>query len=83
MKAKSMIWTGGIGASVAALCCFTPVLLIVLPAFGLAAWLGWIDWVLFPALAVFLGLIFFGYRQHRLEVAACCRTEISKGDLTS
>jgi mercuric ion transport protein len=69
MKANSMIWTGGIGASVAALCCFTPVLLIVLPAFGLAAWLGWIDWVLFPALAISLALLFYGLRQSRL--AAC------------
>lgn len=78
-----MIWTGGIGAGVAAICCATPVLLIILPALGLAAWLGWIDWVLFPALAAFLGLAFFGYRQYRREAAACCQTEVSKGDPAS
>ncbi len=39
---------------ITAVCCFTPVLAIVLPLLGLASWLGWIDWVLFPLLGGFL-----------------------------
>lgn len=48
--------TGVIGSVVVALCCFTPVLAVLLGAVGLSAVLGWIDWVLLPALAFFIGL---------------------------
>ena len=41
---------------IAAVCCFTPVLVIGLGAVGLSAWLGWLDYVLLPALAVFLAI---------------------------
>ena len=37
-----------------ALCCFTPLLVVLLGAVGLSAWLGWLDFVLLPALALFL-----------------------------
>jgi mercuric ion transport protein len=45
--------TGLIGTIVVALCCFTPILVVLLGAVGLSAWLGWIDFVLFPALGFF------------------------------
>lgn len=48
--------TGVVGSVVAALCCFTPVLAIGLGAIGLSAALGWLDYVLLPALAFFLAL---------------------------
>ena len=54
---KKQMKTGIIGTVVAALCCFTPVLVILLGAVGLSAWLGWIDYVLFPALFASLGLV--------------------------
>ena len=47
---------GVIGAMITALCCFTPVLVILLGAVGLAAVVGWLDVVLLPALAIFLAL---------------------------
>ena len=52
--------TGIIGTVVAALCCFTPVLVVHFGAIGLTAWLGWIDYVLFPALFASLGLVAHG-----------------------
>ena len=45
---------GIIGTVVAALCCFTPLLVVLLGAVGLAALIGWLDYVLLPALVSFL-----------------------------
>jgi mercuric ion transport protein len=51
--------TGIIGSLVTALCCFTPILVILLSALG---WLtGYLDYVLLPALFIFLGLAAYGY----------------------
>jgi len=54
---NKQIKTGIIGTVVAALCCFTPVLVLLFGAIGLTAWLGWIDYVLFPALFASMGLV--------------------------
>ncbi len=54
---KKQMKTGIIGTVVAALCCFTPVLVVLFGAVGLSAWLGWIDYVLFPALFASMGLL--------------------------
>jgi len=63
---RKILATGIVGTIVAAVCCFTPVLVVVLGVLGLSAWLGWIDYVLFPALAAFIGLIGYGlYLQRR------------------
>lgn len=59
MKDKLLLRTGIIGMVVAALCCFTPVLVILLGAIGFSAAVGWLDFVLFPALAIFTLLTFF------------------------
>ncbi len=54
MTNKKLLKTGVIGTVVAALCCFTPILVVTLAAVGLSAAVGWLDYVLFPALAIFL-----------------------------
>jgi len=51
-----MLKVGIIGTVLAALCCFTPVLVILLGAIGLSAVIGALDFVLLPALAMFLAL---------------------------
>lgn len=56
MTDKKLLWTGVTGSVIAALCCFTPVLVIALGAAGLSAWIGGLDFVLLPALAFFLAL---------------------------
>ena len=53
---------------VAVLCCFTPILVVLLGAVGLSAALGWLDYVLFPALAFFVGLTIYAvYRRQKRQ----------------
>jgi len=58
---------GIIGTVVAALCCFTPVLVVLFGAVGLAALVGYLDAVLFPALGLFILLTIYALwrRQNR------------------
>lgn len=53
---RKLLFTGLAGTAITALCCFTPVLVLLLGAVGLSAVLGWIDYVLLPALALFVGI---------------------------
>ena len=54
---KSLLKTGVIGSAIAALCCFTPILVILFGAVGLSALIGYLDYVLFPLLGIFLVVI--------------------------
>lgn len=66
MNERSLLGVGIIGAVVAALCCFTPILVVLLGAIGLSAVVGWLDYVLLPALAFFVGLVIYAVvRRHR------------------
>ncbi|MBA3446943.1 MAG: mercury resistance system transport protein MerF [Pseudaminobacter sp.] len=63
---RKLLVTGVVGTVLVALCCFTPVLVVLLGVVGLSAVLGWIDYVLFPALAFFIGLtIYVVWRRQR------------------
>ena len=64
---RKLIATGIVGTVIAALCCFTPVLVVLLGTVGLSAWLGWLDYVLLPALAFFVALTVYATlrRQRR------------------
>lgn len=67
MKDGTLLRTGVIGAAVAALCCFTPVLVVLLAAVGLSAVTGYLDYVLMPALGGFLGLTAYAlWRRRRM-----------------
>ena len=66
----TLLRSGIIGTTVVALCCFTPVLVVLLGAIGLSAWLGWLDFVLFPALAYFLALTGYALWRRRRAVRA-------------
>ena len=71
MNDKRLLRTGIVGTVIAALCCFTPLLVVLLGAVGLSAALGWLDYVLFPALAFFIGLTGFAvYRRHQRQAEA-------------
>lgn len=65
-----LLATGLIGSVVAALCCFTPVLVVLLGAVGLSAVLGWIDYVLLPALAFFVALTAYALWQRSRRTGA-------------
>lgn len=54
MKDGTLLKVGITGTVIAAICCFTPALVILLGAIGLSSLVGMLDVVLLPALAVFL-----------------------------
>jgi len=58
------------GTILVAICCFTPVLVLLVGAVGLSAFTPYLDYVLFPALAVFLVLTIVSYRK-RKQSCAC------------
>ncbi len=47
---------GLIGSVIAAICCFTPLLVVLVAGVGLSAIVGWLDYALFPILFASLGL---------------------------
>ena len=65
MTETGLLRVGIIGTVVAALCCSTPVLVVLLVAVGLSAAIGWLDYVLWPALVSFLGLMVFALWKRR------------------
>ena len=67
MQDRSLITTGIAGGVIAAICCATPLLAVVFGAVGLTAWLTEADYVLIPALIIFLGLIGLGLYRRRLR----------------
>ena len=50
-----------------AICCFTPVLVILLGAVGLSSWLGWLDYVLLPSLGIFIVLTVIAAMRYMKE----------------
>ncbi len=68
MKPQTLLKTGIIGTVIALICCFTPVLVILFGVLGLSAFVGWLDIVLFPTLAIFL--IVTGYALWKCRKAA-------------
>ncbi len=68
MEDKKLLGTGIIGTVIVALCCFTPLLVVLLGIVGLSAALGWLDYVLLPALAFFIGLTIYAvYRRQKRQ----------------
>ncbi len=69
MDDRKLLRTGIVGSVIAAICCFTPALVILMGAVGLSALVGWwLDYfLLYPALAFFLALS--GYAIYRIKRA--------------
>ncbi len=78
-KVRKTLLTIGLGGTVlAALCCVTPLLAVVLGALGLAAWLGAADYALLPLLAVFVGITVYALFGQRPRSDAECSTAGNK-----
>lgn len=71
-SAHGLVITGIVGAGIVALCCFTPILVGLLAVLGLGALTGYLDFVLLPALAFFIGLLVYGLVRQGSGQAACC-----------
>ena len=81
MTNNKLLCTGVGGSVIAAICCFTPLLVVVLGAVGLSAWLGWLDYVLFPALALFLGITIYALVRRSKAPAAGAATDSPDGGI--
>lgn len=77
MNPKTLVRVGIIGTVLVALCCFTPILVVLLGVVGLSALTGYLDFVLLPALAVFVVLTIFAVRRKR-KADACCEPAMAK-----
>jgi len=64
---------GIIGTVIAALCCFTPILVVLLGLVGLSALTGYLDYVLLPALGFFAVLTV--YALVRKKKGSCATDE--------
>ena len=76
---KTLLKIGVSGSVVAALCCFTPVLVVLFGVIGLSAWVGYLDYVLFPALGAFIALTLYALHKKR-KADACCTTDSNTGE---
>lgn len=63
-----LLQIGIIGSTIAAICCFTPALIIVFGAVGLSWAIGYLDVVLLPTLMIFLAIT--GYALWKRSRAA-------------
>jgi hypothetical protein len=63
MNNKSLFRIGLIGTVLAALCCFTPLLVVVLTALGMASLVPKLDPVLIPVLGAFTAFTFWAYSR--------------------
>lgn len=68
---KTPMRIGVVGTVLVALCCFTPILAILLGVVGLSAFTGYLDYVQLPALIAFIGLTIYAVRRKR-HADACC-----------
>jgi mercuric ion transport protein len=64
-KAKRGFVAAVIGTVLVALCCFTPLLVVVLGAIGLSAFTSYLDYALLPALAVMIVMTVVSYLKWR------------------
>ena len=69
-RSDRLLRAGLVGTVVAALCCFTPILVVLFGVVGLAAVVGYLDVVLFPALGFFILLTVYALWRRRRRVAA-------------
>ncbi len=62
---NKLLATGLAGTFIAALCCFTPVLVVLLGAVGLSAVVANLDFVLLPALVFFMGITIYAFVKRK------------------
>jgi mercuric ion transport protein len=63
MNNKSLFRVGIIGTALAALCCFTPVLVVVLTTLGMASLIPRLDPILIPVMVSFAAFTFWAYSR--------------------
>ncbi len=76
MNDRTLIAAGAVGTILAAICCATPLLAVVLGGIGLTAWLADADYIVLSVLLLGVALAALGF--HRRKVAAACRGTAGK-----
>jgi len=79
MNQNKQLRRGTIGAIVAAICCFTPLLVIIVAGVGLSAITGWLDYALFPLLFASLGIMAHALWMQAGRPGRCPRNLIIAG----
>lgn len=78
---KTLLRVSVIGTVLVALCCFTPILVILFATIGLAGLTGYLDYVLLPSLVFFIGLTVYALWRKRQYDA--CRDNASTNSRNS
>lgn len=68
---KRSLYVSAIGTVAVALCCFTPLLVVVLGIAGLSVFTPYLDYVLFPALILCLIIFWYSYKNYKKKCKAC------------
>ena len=61
MNDNRLLGTGIVGTLIAAICCFTPALVLLVGFVGLSAIDGWLDYGLFPLMFASMGLVAYAF----------------------
>ena len=67
-ESKRKFFAAAGGTVFAALCCFTPMLVWTLAAVGVSAFTPYLDFVLFPAMAIFGTITVLSWRRWRASI---------------
>ena len=70
MSERKLLKIGVVGTVVAAICCFTPALVVIFGALGLSALVAGLDYVLLPALLGFAALTVYALLRRNRATAA-------------
>ena len=62
---NGLLKTGVIGSVIAGLCCLTPILTLTLGFVGFGAISGYLDYILLPALGIFIGITLYALTRRR------------------
>ena len=66
---KKRLFAALTGTGLVALCCFTPILVILLGAIGFSAFTPYLDFVLLPALGIMIVLTIVSFLRWRKSVS--------------
>lgn len=61
MPISNLTKLGLVGTVVTALCCFTPILVILFGTLGLSWLVGYLDYFFFPLLFLFVGITIYAF----------------------
>lgn len=81
MKQKKLMKIGLAGAVLTVLCCSTPILVILLGAIGLGALTGYLDYILLPALLIFVGLTIYALLKQKKTDTCCIHPTLTSKDI--